>query len=171
MGFHWLYVRVGEKSASLSVLIMMMIRIIMNMFLFNAGISIDWSDHALWWPERNLWLTRTRFTLDQYGVQADALLYFTPVHKVRDHMHFLKAGQGTMTHLCTAERRETKMYILYANSIVCQCASLYHGYHDDRSIFRNDCANSTGSLGHRYMDKAYWFERCRFPWEDACVRL
>ena len=43
---------------------------------------MDWSDHALWWPERNNWLTRTRFTLDQYGVQADALLYFTPVHKV-----------------------------------------------------------------------------------------
>ncbi|ODN02153.1 hypothetical protein Ocin01_04534 [Orchesella cincta] len=46
------------------------------------GISADWSDHALWWPDRNMWLTRTRFTLDQYGVQADALLYFTPVHKL-----------------------------------------------------------------------------------------
>nr|CAD7458813.1 unnamed protein product [Timema tahoe] len=42
---------------------------------------MDWSDHALWWPARNVWLTRTRFTLDQYGVQADALLHFTPMHK------------------------------------------------------------------------------------------
>ncbi|KAF5274387.1 hypothetical protein FQA39_LY07267 [Lamprigera yunnana] len=44
-------------------------------------ISMDWSDHALWWPNRNVWLTRTRSTLDQCGVQADALLNFTPMHK------------------------------------------------------------------------------------------
>ncbi|KAF6216758.1 hypothetical protein GE061_001107 [Apolygus lucorum] len=43
--------------------------------------AMDWSDHALWWPERNNWLTRTRSTLDQYGVQADAFLHFTPMHK------------------------------------------------------------------------------------------
>jgi kindlin 2 len=42
---------------------------------------MDWSDHALWWPSKNIWLTRTRSTLDQYGVQADALLHFTPMHK------------------------------------------------------------------------------------------
>ena len=46
-----------------------------------ADIAMDWSDHALWWPTRNTWLTRTRSTLDQYGVQADALLHFTPMHK------------------------------------------------------------------------------------------
>ncbi|KAF7414582.1 hypothetical protein HZH68_003071 [Vespula germanica] len=44
-------------------------------------IAMDWSDHALWWPARNHWLTRTRSTLDQYGVAADALLHFTPMHK------------------------------------------------------------------------------------------
>lgn len=43
--------------------------------------AIDWSDHALWWPVKNTWLSRTRTTLDQYGVQADALLHFTPMHK------------------------------------------------------------------------------------------
>lgn len=42
---------------------------------------MDWSDHALWWPNRNSWLTRTRSTLDQYGVQADAKLQFTRMHK------------------------------------------------------------------------------------------
>ncbi|XP_055382016.1 unc-112-related protein [Condylostylus longicornis] len=42
----------------------------------------DWSDHALWWPAKNCWLTRTRSTLDQVGVQADTLLYFTPMHKI-----------------------------------------------------------------------------------------
>lgn len=42
----------------------------------------DWSDHALWWPMKNMWLTRTRSTLDQYGVHADCLLHFTPMHKI-----------------------------------------------------------------------------------------
>ncbi|XP_050297468.1 unc-112-related protein-like isoform X2 [Anthonomus grandis grandis] len=42
---------------------------------------MDWSDHALWWPKENIWLTRTRSTLDQCGVHADALLHFTPMHK------------------------------------------------------------------------------------------
>lgn len=41
----------------------------------------DWSDHALWWPARNMWLTRTKSTLDQVGLNADAFLHFTPMHK------------------------------------------------------------------------------------------
>ncbi|XP_059621462.1 unc-112-related protein-like [Phlebotomus argentipes] len=41
----------------------------------------DWSDHALWWPAKNTWLTRTRSTLDQCGVHADSILHFTPMHK------------------------------------------------------------------------------------------
>ncbi|CAG9860736.1 unnamed protein product [Phyllotreta striolata] len=48
----------------------------------DLEISMDWSDHALWWPEKNVWLSRTRSTLDQCGVHADALLHFTPMHKV-----------------------------------------------------------------------------------------
>ncbi|XP_029634635.1 fermitin family homolog 2 isoform X1 [Octopus sinensis] len=44
-------------------------------------IALDWSDHGIWWPARNKWLNRTRSTLDQYEVQADAKLEFTPMHK------------------------------------------------------------------------------------------
>lgn len=44
-------------------------------------IAADWSDHALWWPDKNQWLLRSRNTLDQYEVQADAKLLFTPMHK------------------------------------------------------------------------------------------
>lgn len=47
----------------------------------DLEIAMNWSDHALWWPERNHWLTRTRSTLDQYGVAADARLHFTPMRK------------------------------------------------------------------------------------------
>ncbi len=41
----------------------------------------DWSDHAIWWPEKRKWLTHTRSTLDQVGVTAESKLEFTPMHK------------------------------------------------------------------------------------------
>ena len=45
-------------------------------------IKNDWSDFALWWPEKKQWLNKTKLTLDQCGVQADALLHFTRIHKM-----------------------------------------------------------------------------------------
>ncbi|NP_001408898.1 unc-112-related protein-like [Bombyx mandarina] len=48
---------------------------------FGKEFKKDWSDHALWWPTRNKWLSRPKHTLDQYGVHADAALHFTPMHK------------------------------------------------------------------------------------------
>lgn len=58
-----------------------------NFILFFLSVPFsenpkDWSDHALWWPTKNIWLLRTRSTLDQCGVHADALLHFTPMHKI-----------------------------------------------------------------------------------------
>ncbi|KAL4630529.1 hypothetical protein GN956_G15863 [Arapaima gigas] len=41
----------------------------------------DWSDYALWWEQKNCWLLKTHWTLDKYGVQADANLIYTPQHK------------------------------------------------------------------------------------------
>ena len=37
----------------------------------------DWSDYALWWPERNMWLNRPRAPLANEGVQSDSKLHFT----------------------------------------------------------------------------------------------
>ncbi|XP_005991152.1 fermitin family homolog 1 isoform X2 [Latimeria chalumnae] len=45
-------------------------------------VAQDWSDYALWWGQKNLWLLKTHWTLDKYGVQADAKLLFTPQHKL-----------------------------------------------------------------------------------------
>uniref|UniRef100_A0A7N8YLB8 FERM domain containing kindlin 1 n=1 Tax=Mastacembelus armatus TaxID=205130 RepID=A0A7N8YLB8_9TELE len=41
----------------------------------------DWSDYALWWAQRKCWLLKTHWTLDKYGIQADADLRYTPQHK------------------------------------------------------------------------------------------
>ncbi|KAM6458775.1 fermitin family homolog 1 isoform 2-T5 [Liasis olivaceus] len=48
----------------------------------QIGISQDWSDYALWWEQKKYWLLKTHWTLDKYGVQADATLFFTPQHKI-----------------------------------------------------------------------------------------
>lgn len=54
---------------------------IMLKLVEELDISLDWSDHALWWPKKNCWLTKTKQTLNHYGVQADSFLNFTPMHK------------------------------------------------------------------------------------------
>ncbi|XP_074129451.1 fermitin family homolog 3 [Sminthopsis crassicaudata] len=41
----------------------------------------DWSDHGLWWEQKKLWLLQTHWTLDKYGILADARLYFGPQHR------------------------------------------------------------------------------------------
>ncbi|XP_077311898.1 fermitin family homolog 3 [Lithobates pipiens] len=47
----------------------------------KTGVSRDWSDHALWWKQKRQWLLKTNWTLDKYGIQADAFLDFMPQHK------------------------------------------------------------------------------------------
>lgn len=47
----------------------------------SVGLKQDWSDHALWWEQRCLWLLRPTRTLDALGVGADARLRFTPQHR------------------------------------------------------------------------------------------
>eukprot|EP00731_Ephydatia_muelleri_P038146 Em0666g2a len=41
----------------------------------------DWSDYALWWPEKGIWLNKPRQSLYAYGIQADIKLEFVPVHR------------------------------------------------------------------------------------------
>eukprot|EP00117_Sycon_ciliatum_P046740 scpid12531/ scgid33449/ Fermitin family homolog 1; Kindlin-1; Unc-112-related protein 1 len=65
-------------------------------FLVTSGMSIgevvvkvasalgpqDWSDFALWWPERNIWLNRPRLALSSEGVQSDSKLHFLRINQV-----------------------------------------------------------------------------------------
>ncbi|XP_072102096.1 fermitin family homolog 3-like [Mobula birostris] len=47
----------------------------------KINIKKNWSDHALWWEQKNSWLLKTNWTLDKCGIQADAKLFFTPQSK------------------------------------------------------------------------------------------
>uniref|UniRef100_A0A8B9C4Y8 FERM domain containing kindlin 2 n=1 Tax=Anser brachyrhynchus TaxID=132585 RepID=A0A8B9C4Y8_9AVES len=51
-------------------------------FWVLLNVKKDWSDHALWWEKKKTWLLKTHWTLDKYGIQADAKLQFTPQHKL-----------------------------------------------------------------------------------------
>ncbi|XP_072518978.1 fermitin family homolog 3b [Salminus brasiliensis] len=47
----------------------------------KTDLQQDWSDHALWWEQKQQWLLRTSWTLEKYGIHADARLIFSPQHK------------------------------------------------------------------------------------------
>lgn len=52
-----------------------------SLCLVSAEMKRDWSDHALWWEQKQRWLLRTAWTLEKYGIHADAKLLFMPQHK------------------------------------------------------------------------------------------
>uniref|UniRef100_A0A670YXM2 FERM domain containing kindlin 3 n=1 Tax=Pseudonaja textilis TaxID=8673 RepID=A0A670YXM2_PSETE len=54
---------------------------IMLQIVDKLKLQKDWSDHALWWEQKKLWLLKTNWSLDKYGILADAKLHFTPQHK------------------------------------------------------------------------------------------
>uniref|UniRef100_A0A8C1SE95 Fermitin family member 3a n=1 Tax=Cyprinus carpio TaxID=7962 RepID=A0A8C1SE95_CYPCA len=47
----------------------------------SQKIKQDWSDHALWWEQKQQWLLKPSWTLDKCGIHADARLCLTPQHK------------------------------------------------------------------------------------------
>eukprot|EP00111_Clytia_hemisphaerica_P000547 TCONS_00001615-protein len=47
----------------------------------KLDVTADYSDHALWWPEKKIWLTKARLSLASYGIINDTQLLFTPQHK------------------------------------------------------------------------------------------
>ncbi|XP_057707220.1 fermitin family homolog 3b [Corythoichthys intestinalis] len=47
----------------------------------KTQIKRDWSDHALWWEQKQRWLLRASWTLEKYGIHADARLVFMVQHK------------------------------------------------------------------------------------------
>ncbi|CDI96832.1 FERM central domain [Echinococcus multilocularis] len=53
---------------------------LMHHIVEAVNVKQSWSDHAIWWPQRNVWLLHTRTSLDQYGVQSDAQLVFRHTH-------------------------------------------------------------------------------------------
>ncbi|TRY81319.1 hypothetical protein DNTS_005246 [Danionella cerebrum] len=47
----------------------------------KSQLKRDWSDHALWWEQKQQWLLKPSWTLDKCGIHADARLCLTPQHK------------------------------------------------------------------------------------------
>uniref|UniRef100_A0AAY4AIU1 PH domain-containing protein n=1 Tax=Denticeps clupeoides TaxID=299321 RepID=A0AAY4AIU1_9TELE len=71
-----------NKDVSLRVTGEIHIGGVMLRLVEELDVKKDWSDHALWWEKKKTWLLKTHWTLDKYGIQADARLLFTPQHKL-----------------------------------------------------------------------------------------
>ncbi|KAF7262057.1 hypothetical protein EG68_00707 [Paragonimus skrjabini miyazakii] len=48
--------------------------------LRSGTLKTGWSERCLWWPAKCRWLTHSRVSLNQYGLQADALLRLVPIY-------------------------------------------------------------------------------------------
>nr|XP_056712016.1 fermitin family homolog 1 [Euleptes europaea] len=72
----------GEQECTLRVSGDLHVGGVMLKLVEQIKVSQDWSDYALWWEQRQCWLLKTHWTLDKYGVQADARLLFTLQHKM-----------------------------------------------------------------------------------------
>ncbi|XP_061560858.1 fermitin family homolog 1 [Phycodurus eques] len=70
----------------------------------------DWSDHALWWEQRKCWLLKTHWTLDKYGIQADADLRYTPQHKsILLQLANMKTIKMTVSFSCVVFKAVTEI--------------------------------------------------------------
>ena len=47
----------------------------------KLDIAADYSDHAIWWPDKKIWLTKARLSLATYGITNETQVHFTPQHK------------------------------------------------------------------------------------------
>ncbi|KAJ6659228.1 hypothetical protein lerEdw1_019274 [Lerista edwardsae] len=71
-----------EKESTLQVSGDLHVGGVMLKLVEQIKVLRDWSDYALWWEQKQCWLLKTHWTLDKYGVQADAKLLFTLQHKM-----------------------------------------------------------------------------------------
>lgn len=55
--------------------------VIMLEIVEKLDVTADYSDHALWWPEKKIWLEKARLSLLSYGITYDTQVLFTPQHK------------------------------------------------------------------------------------------
>ncbi|XP_078001095.1 fermitin family homolog 2-like [Glandiceps talaboti] len=117
----------------------------------DMDVAIDWSDHALWWPDKNTWLLRTRLTLDQFGVQADAKLHFTPMHKTL---------RVQLPDLQQIDMR-VDFSVMVFNAVIKVCKELGIRHPEELSLLRSRAdrafkrnSNKTGSLRKKKKEKS-----------------
>jgi len=90
-----------------------------------ADVKKDWSDHALWWEKKKTWLLKTHWTLDKYGIQADAKLQFTPQHKLLrlqlPNMKYVKVKVNFSDRVFKAVSDICKTFSEYLVFPLCSC--------------------------------------------------
>ncbi|RNA35304.1 Fermitin family 1 [Brachionus plicatilis] len=106
-----------------------------------SSIRNDWSDFALWWPDKSKWLNKNKLTLDQYGVQADALLHFTRIHKyVRVSLPDLQVVDLSVDFSAS---------VFHVTKQVCKELGMRHA--EEMSLLK--CSNQSRGKVNRKMDE------------------
>lgn len=87
----------------------------------------DWTDYALWYPDKQIWLNKPRQTLYAYGIMANAKLEFTCVRRtivieLPDKSRYrVRVNLSIMTFLVVAE--------------ICQELNIKH--HEELSLLKS----------------------------------
>lgn len=76
-----IYVVIEEVRFLRSQITLFQLTVTSVLFPSSAEIKRDWSDHGLWWEQKQQWLLRTAWTLEKYGIHADARLVYMPQHR------------------------------------------------------------------------------------------
>ena len=109
-----------------------------------GNIRNDWSDFAIWWPDKNQWLNKTKYTLDQYGVQADANLYFTRMHKP------LRVQLPDQQYL----EINADFSINVFNTVKKICKELGIRHHEEVSLLKVNLQNESSTSNKKNKDKS-----------------
>ncbi|TNN28551.1 Fermitin family 2 [Liparis tanakae] len=116
-----------------------------SVFLSPPDVKKDWSDHALWWEKKKTWLLKTHWTLDKYGIQADARLLFTPQHKL------LRLQLPNMKHMKVKVNFSDRVF--KAVSDICKTFSKW----SDGRVNMGICMSPNTNAGKKQLSVLLWF--------------
>ena len=87
----------------------------------------DWSNYALWWPDKGVWLSKVRQTLYAYGIMSNAVLEFTCVQR---HL-IIELPDGTRYDM----RVHVAMMTFYVVKVICDTLNIRHA--EELSLMRS----------------------------------
>ncbi|KAH8858863.1 hypothetical protein KSF78_0009040 [Schistosoma japonicum] len=108
----------------------------------------NWNDYGLWWPSKSKWLLKTKLSLNQYGLQADAKLRFISIYgNLNIQLPDLQIRNFIDVNYAEPVFRVTLSICRYLNIRHPEELSLAHPIH------QNDLKHSRFTPG--YIDKRY----------------
>ncbi|XP_003384623.1 PREDICTED: fermitin family homolog 2-like [Amphimedon queenslandica] len=87
----------------------------------------DWSNFALWWPDKGVWLSKVRQTLYSYGIMSNSVLEFTCVQR-----NFIVELPDRTRYIM---RIHVAMMTFYVVKVICDTLNIRHA--EELSLMRS----------------------------------